>query len=69
MRNLLETPENNRMRYLQQRKLTGQGRAAERRNRKSWMNPVHILIKRTVKNYDRSVKSGSSYVMALATKV
>jgi hypothetical protein len=68
MRNLLETPEINRMGYLQQRKLNGRGRRAERRNRKSWMNPVHIPIKRTVKNYEESVKSGSSYVIALATK-
>lgn len=67
MRNLLETSEIYRMRYLQQRKLNGRGRA-KRRNRKSCMNPVHIPIKRTVKNYDTSVRSGSSYVMALATK-
>ncbi|MGI0045191.1 MAG: hypothetical protein ACRD47_15910 [Nitrososphaeraceae archaeon] len=64
----METPEINRMGYLQQRKLNGRRRDEERRNRKSWMNPVHILIKRTVKNYDRSVKSGSAYVIALATK-
>ncbi|MGH9963200.1 MAG: hypothetical protein ACRD5E_00015 [Nitrososphaeraceae archaeon] len=56
------------MRYLQQRKLNGRGRAAERRNRKSWMNPVHIPIKRPVNNYGRSVRSGSSYVIALDTK-
>ena len=68
MRNLLETPEINRKRYLQQRKLNGPGRRAERRNRKSCMNLVHIPIKRTVKNYDTSVKRGSSYVIALATK-
>jgi hypothetical protein len=68
MRNLLETPEINRMGYLQQRKLNRRVHRAERRNRKSWMNPVHIPIKRTVKNYDRSVRSGSSYVIALTTK-
>ncbi|MGH9951743.1 MAG: hypothetical protein ACRD5J_08970 [Nitrososphaeraceae archaeon] len=64
----METPEINRKRYLQQRKLTRRGRAAERRNRKSWMNPVHIPIKRTVNNYDRSVRSSPSYAIALTTK-
>lgn len=68
MRNLLETLEINRMGYLQQRKLNGRGRDAERVDRKSWMNPVHTPIERTVKNYDRSVRSGSLYVVALATK-